>query len=170
VRGHQRDELRFDGSDLELVTRSVVELPGKKVERRLTLRQLDGVAYERDDSRPDARFRQVGRVAPTGYADQLARHAGGEGLLRLVRAADDVVEEAGADGTTYRATATVAEVEAAAPTAAGMAQNAASRKPVALRVDVTSDGRVRRVVAEPPGERRETEYLDLGVEQSIERP
>lgn len=170
VRGHDRSEVRFDGTDLELVTRSVVELPDRKIERRVTVRQFDGVAYERDDTRPSAGFRRVGRVAPTSFHSQLARYAGGEGLLRLARAADDVVEQAGPNGTTFRATATVAEIEAAAPTSAGVLPGPASRRPVALRVDVTGDGRVRRVVTEQPGLRREIEYLDLGVAQPIERP
>lgn len=169
--GEARHVIRFDGEDLEAVYRSREVVEGRPpMVSAETFREVDGIGYSRDDSRPRARFERLAGGTGEGPAQLIARQADNETLVALVRGAGDVTPDEHADGsTTYRATTTAGEVEDAAPTAPGRGGPGWNRK-VRLEVTVAADGLIRRVVVRDGPTTRTTDYSDLGIPQRIERP
>jgi hypothetical protein len=168
-----RNEMRFQGDDLEIVSTGQETLPsGETIDRRLTFREVDGVAYQRVG---DGEFRRIGtsvppdRSEPQGGVDvppAIAGQIANDQLIALVKAADDVTS----DGSTYRGTVTTGQIEAAAPTTAGRPRGPSWDVLVKLEVTINDDGLIRRVVATGERDVKTTEFLDLGEPQVIERP
>jgi hypothetical protein len=164
-----RTEIRFQREDLELVVRSREAIPGgPEMERALTLRRIDGIAYERDDSRPGGRFRKLGKVDPVTFS--VVGQVDDDGLVALVQSTRDVKAERDGDVTTYRGTTTAGAVEDAAPTAHSRSQGGEWDREVRLEVSVGEDGLIRHVTVRDREIVRTTRYSDLGEPQTIERP
>lgn len=168
-----RNEIRFQGDDIEIVSTGRETLPsGETMERALTYRQIDGVGYQRSgDNGP---FLRLGSIAPERREDGqavdipvgIAGAPDNEKLVALVKAADGVT----IDGNTYRAAVTAGEFEDAARTAAGRSRGPAWDRPVQLELTVGDDGLIRRVVAAEEDNVKTTEFFDLGEPQVIEKP
>lgn len=168
-RAEVRTEIRFQQEDLEVIRRGREAIPGRgQIETATTLRLIDGVAYERNDSRPSGRFRKIGKFDPVTF--QVTGQVDDDALVDLVRATRDVKAEEDGGVTTYRGTTTAGAVEDAAPTAHGRAQGPAWNREVGLELTVGEDGLIRHVVVRDGEFTRTTRYVDLGETQSIERP
>jgi hypothetical protein len=160
-------EVRFQGGDLEWVSRGVAVLEDGRTERTgSAYREIGDDAYARSGAKPGARFERVPPTSEEDHPHKLVDQVGSQALVALARRADDLTT----DGTTYRATATAGQVFDAAPTAAGRAQGGAWDRPVTLEVVVGPEGLIRRVTVTQPDSTETTEYLDLGEPQVIERP
>lgn len=158
-----RNEIRFSGDDSELVSRGTETLPdGRTLRSDLTIRRIDGIAYQREG---DGAFTRIGPVSGDGLF-AITGQVDNKALVALVKSADDLEVE----GDTYRGTVTAGEVEDAAPTAPGRAKGPAWDRPVSLEITVDRDGYIRFILIKGRYEMRTTEYSDLGQKQVIERP
>jgi len=172
LRGAYREEIRFDGEDLESVVRGRDVNRGRTYLARSTFREVDGVGYTRDDSRPGARFvREPFQISDQDPTHLIVEQVGSVALVDLARRSNDLTTERESDGgVTYRATTTSGAVFDAAPRAAGRMRGPAWARAVRLEIGVGPDGLIRRVRTSSDIETTVTEYLDLGEPQRIEPP
>lgn len=165
------DEVRFDGVDLEWVTRARLALPdGRTITKRETFREVDGIGYLRDDTKPDARFETLGSTSDRDFPHQLVKQVGKQSLVELARRADDLTTRSAGSTTVFRATATAGAVFDAAPTAAARAPGGAWRGNATLEVTVGPDGFVRQVQVDSAHDTTTTQFADLGKPQAIPSP
>jgi len=166
-------QVRFSGTDMEIVQRGGEILPSGTHERHdSTARQVDGHQWVRSDD-PAGQWRLLGAVATdaTPLADRVRAEVGNRALVELVKAASDVRQ----DGSTFRATVD-ANALRALPTVPFDLDQGPATAPIDVEVSLSADGTIRRLVIRTPDSsgsthvERAVEYSDLGVAQTIVAP